>query len=74
MLTYGRGVLLLTGVWVSTEASASVLWFTTDYIGKERFWRKRFCSALSRGMLFSVVIDGLVTLKWQSRMESLSEL
>lgn len=43
--------------------SYSVLWFTADYMGKERFWRRRFCSGLYQGTLFSMVIDGLVTLK-----------
>lgn len=43
--------------------SYSVLWFTADYMGKERFCRRRFCSGLSQGALFSIVIDGFVTLK-----------
>lgn len=43
--------------------SYSVLWFTADNMGKERFWRRRFCSGLSQGALFSMVIDGLITVK-----------
>lgn len=54
--------------------SYSVLWFTADYMGKERFWRRRFCSGVSQAALFSMVVDGLVTLKWQCRVESWSEL
>lgn len=40
-----------------------VLWFIADYMGKEKFCRRSFCSGLSQGALFSMVIDGLVTLK-----------
>jgi len=42
--------------------SYSVLWFTADYIGKERFRRRKFCSSTSQGTSFSMVIHGLVTL------------